>query len=62
MSSIIAPAKPINESGPEIARKLLDDHVDEVLLAPVCPFCHQAAGLLQSIIEQAGNQRFPSRF
>jgi D-proline reductase (dithiol) PrdB len=28
--------------------------VDAVLLAPVCPFCHQAAGLLQSIIEKAG--------
>ena len=27
--------------------------MDAVLLAPVCPFCHQAAGLLQSIIEKA---------
>jgi glycine/betaine/sarcosine/D-proline reductase family selenoprotein B len=54
MGSIIAPAKLINESGPEIARKLVEDRVDGVLLAPVCPFCHQAAGLLQSIIEKAG--------
>jgi D-proline reductase (dithiol) PrdB len=54
MGSIIAPAKLITESGPEIARRLFDDHVDAVLLAPVCPFCHQAAGLLQSIIERAG--------
>jgi len=54
MGSIIAPAKLINESAPEIARKLADDQVDGVLLAPVCPFCHQAAGLLQSIIEKAG--------
>jgi D-proline reductase (dithiol) PrdB len=54
MGSIIAPAKLITESGPEIARKLLHDHVDAVLLSPVCPFCHQAAGLLQSIIERAG--------
>lgn len=54
MGSIIAPAKLINESGPESARKLVEDRVDGVLLAPVCPFCHQAAGLLQSIIEKAG--------
>ena len=54
MGSIIAPAKLINESAPEIAAKLLEDQVDGVLLAPVCPFCHQAAGLLQSIIEKAG--------
>jgi D-proline reductase (dithiol) PrdB len=54
MGSIIAPAKLINESGPEIARKLVEDRVDGVLLAPVCPFCHQTAGLLQSIIEKAG--------
>jgi D-proline reductase (dithiol) PrdB len=54
MGSIIAPARLITESGPEIARRLFDDRVDAVLLAPVCPFCHQAAGLLQSIIERAG--------
>ncbi len=54
MGSIIAPAKLINESAPEIARKLMGDGVDAVLLAPVCPFCHQAAGLLQSTIEKAG--------
>jgi D-proline reductase (dithiol) PrdB len=54
MGSIIAPAKLISESSPEIARKLQQDSVDGVLLAPVCPFCHQAAGLLQSIIEKAG--------
>jgi D-proline reductase (dithiol) PrdB len=54
MGSIIAPARLISESGPEIASKLREDHVDGVLLAPVCPFCHQAAGLLQSIIEKEG--------
>lgn len=54
MGSIIAPAQLINESGPEIARKLQEDGAEGVLLAPVCPFCHQAAGLLQSIIEKAG--------
>lgn len=54
MGSIIAPAKLIDESAPEIARKLLDDRVDGVLLAPVCPFCHQAGGLLQSVIERTG--------
>ena len=54
MGSIIAPAHLISESGPEIARLLGEDNVDAVLLAPVCPFCHQAAGLLQSIIEKAG--------
>ncbi len=54
MGSIIAPARLLAESGPEIARQLLEDRVDGVLLAPVCPFCHQAAGLLQSIIERAG--------
>ena len=54
MGSIIAPAKLINDSAPEIARKLVEDRVDGVLLSPVCPFCHQAAGLLQSIIEKAG--------
>jgi D-proline reductase (dithiol) PrdB len=54
MGSIIAPARLISESGPEIARKLRQDSVDGVLLAPVCPFCHQAAGLLQSIIEKEG--------
>ena len=48
------PAKLISESAPEIARKLVEDRVDGVLLAPVCPFCHQAAGLLQSVIEKAG--------
>jgi D-proline reductase (dithiol) PrdB len=54
MGSIIAPARLISDSGPEIAHKLLEGHVDGVLLAPVCPFCHQAAGLLQSIIEKEG--------
>lgn len=54
MGSIIAPAKLISDSAPEIARKLVKDGVDGVLLAPVCPFCHQAAGLLQSTIEKAG--------
>ena len=54
MGSIIAPARLISESGPEIARKLRADSVDGVLLAPVCPFCHQAAGVLQSIIEKEG--------
>lgn len=54
MGSLIVPARLISESGPEIARKLKEDAVDAVLLAPVCPFCHQAAGLLQSIIEKTG--------
>lgn len=54
MGSIIAPARLISESGPEIARLLREDKVDAVFLAPVCPFCHQAAGLLQSLIEKAG--------
>ena len=54
MGSIIAPARLISDSGPEIARKLREDSVAGVLLAPVCPFCHQAAGLLQSIIEKEG--------
>ncbi len=54
MGSIIAPARLISHSGPEIARKLQEDAVDAVLLAPVCPFCHQASGLLQSIIEKVG--------
>jgi D-proline reductase (dithiol) PrdB len=54
MGSLIAPAKLITDSAPEIARKLVEDHVDGVLLAPVCPFCHQAAGVLQSVIEKAG--------
>ena len=54
MGSLIAPGRLISESGPEIAGKLKEDAVDAVLLAPVCPFCHQAAGLLQSIIEKAG--------
>ena len=54
MGSIIAPARLIHETGPEMARKLVEDRVDAVLLAPVCPFCHQAAGLLQSLIEKAG--------
>lgn len=54
MGSIIAPARLISETGPEMARKLREDRVDGVFLAPVCPFCHQAAGLLQSIIEKAG--------
>lgn len=54
MGSIIAPARLISESGPEVARLLREDKVDAVFLAPVCPFCHQAAGLLQSIIEKEG--------
>ncbi len=54
MGSLIAPALLISESGPEIARKLKEDAVDAVFLAPVCPFCHQAAGLLQSIVEKVG--------
>lgn len=54
MGSIIAPARLISDSAPEIARKLREDRVDAVLLAPVCPFCHQAAALLQSIIEKEG--------
>ena len=54
MGSIVAPARLISESGPKIAAKLREDSVDGVLIAPVCPFCHQAAGLLQSIIEKEG--------
>jgi D-proline reductase (dithiol) PrdB len=48
------PGRLISESGPQIVQNLQRDAVDAVLLAPVCPFCHQAAGLLQSIIEKAG--------
>jgi D-proline reductase (dithiol) PrdB len=54
MGSLIAPAQLLSESGPEITRELKEDVIDGVLLAPVCPFCHQAAGLLQSIIEKSG--------
>ena len=54
MGSLIAPARLISQSGPEIARKLREDAVDGVLVAPVCPFCHQAAGLAQSIVEKTG--------
>ena len=54
MGSMIAPARLISESGPEFARKLRQDAVDGMLLAPVCPFCHQASGLIQSIIEKEG--------
>jgi D-proline reductase (dithiol) PrdB len=54
MGSIIAPARLISETGPAMARLLCEDQVDAVFLAPVCPFCHQAAGLLQSLIEKAG--------
>lgn len=54
MGSIIAPARLISESGPEFARKLRQDAVDGMLLAPVCPFCHQASGLIQSMIEKEG--------
>lgn len=54
MGSIIAPARLISESGPEIARRLAQDKVEGLFLAPVCPFCHQAAGLLQSVIEKSG--------
>jgi D-proline reductase (dithiol) PrdB len=54
----LAPTLPtrrlISENGPEIARLLGEDKVDAVFLAPVCPFCHQAAGLLQSLIEKVG--------
>lgn len=35
MGSIIAPARLISESGPEIARKLREDQADAVLLTPV---------------------------
>lgn len=48
MGSLIAPARLISQSGPEIARKLQEDAVDGVLVAPVCPFCHQAAGLCKA--------------
>lgn len=54
MGSIIAPARLISESGPEIARRLAQDKVDGVFVAPICPFCHQAAGLVQSVIEKSG--------
>jgi D-proline reductase (dithiol) PrdB len=35
MGSLIAPARLISESGPEIAQKLREDQVDAVLLTPV---------------------------
>ena len=35
MGSIVGPAKLINESAPEVARRLAADHVDVVLLTPV---------------------------
>jgi D-proline reductase (dithiol) PrdB len=35
MGSLIAPARLISESGPEIAQKLREDQVDTVLLTPV---------------------------
>ena len=52
MGSLIAPARLISESGPEIARKLKEDAVDAVLLAPVCPFCHQAAGCCKALLRR----------
>ncbi len=54
MGSIAAPKRLINESGPEIARKLYEYGVDAVFLAPVCPMCHHTAGIMQSIIEKSG--------
>jgi len=54
MGSITAPGRLIANTAPEVARMLLEDAVDAVLLTPVCPMCHQSAGLIQSIIEKAG--------
>jgi D-proline reductase (dithiol) PrdB len=54
MGSITAPGRLVAHTAPEIARMLLEDAVDAVLLTPVCPMCHQSAGLIQSIVEKAG--------
>lgn len=52
--SIPAPGRLVKFTAPEIAAKLREDAVDAVLLTPVCPLCHQSAGLIQSVIEKAG--------
>ncbi len=54
MGSIIAPKLLITETGPAIARKLHEDQVDALLLAPVCPMCHHTAGIVQGIVEKSG--------
>ncbi len=52
--SIPAPGRLVKFTAPEIAAKLKEDAVDAVLLTPVCPLCHQSAGLIQSVIEREG--------
>jgi hypothetical protein len=54
MGSIAAPGRLIANTAPQVARILLEDEVDAVLLTPVWPMCHQSVGLIQSIIEKTG--------
>jgi len=54
MGSIISPRKLIKETAPQAANLLKEDSVDAVFLAPVCPFCVQAVGLIAAAIERVG--------
>lgn len=44
----------IEQTAPEVARKLIEDGVDAAFLTPSCPLCHRSVALLAQEIERAG--------
>ena len=54
MGFVMDPKGLIAESAPEVARRLLADNVDVVLMTPGCAVCHHTIGLIQNVLENAG--------
>jgi len=54
MGLIPEPSRLIEQTAPEVARRLKDDGVDAVLLASTCPVCCRSVGLIARAIEAMG--------
>lgn len=52
MGYIPIPHPLIKRTDPHLAKKLLLQQTDAVLLVPTCPICQQTAGLVARIIEE----------
>jgi D-proline reductase (dithiol) PrdB len=54
MGFVPDPTRFFEEIMPGVARELLDDGVDAVLMGPGCPMCHRTVALAQRALESAG--------
>ncbi|MEL7654951.1 MAG: glycine/sarcosine/betaine reductase selenoprotein B family protein [Bacillota bacterium] len=54
MGFVPIPKYLIADTAPQVAKKLVDEKVDVVLLTPGCAVCHQTLGIIQNMIEGMG--------